>query len=69
MKQKWSKLLKQRHRNRQLRKKSKKRKINANNVAEKILVKKKWDEKKARLLSELETNDLKMKHINSSVNK
>ena len=51
--------------------KSKKRKIkNADIVAEKNLLKKKKREgKKAKLLSELETNDLHMKRINSNINK
>ena len=49
--------------------KTKKRKRNANNVAKKILLKKKQDEKMARLLSELEANDLQMKRISSNVNK
>ena len=49
--------------------KSKKRKINANNIAENVLLKKKRDEKKAKLLSELEANDFHMKHIKSNVNK
>ena len=48
--------------------KSKKRKVNANNVAEKILLKKKRG-KKGKLLSELEANNLQMKHINCNVNK
>ena len=49
--------------------KSKKRKVNPNNVAEKIFLKKKQGGKEAKLFSELEANDLKMKHINSNVNK
>ena len=51
--------------------KSKKRKIkNADIVAEKNLLKKKKREgKKAKLLSELETNDLHIKRINSNINK
>ena len=38
-------------------------------LQKKSYCKKKRDEKKARLLSELEVNDLQMKHINSHVNK
>ena len=49
--------------------KSKKRKVNPNNVTEKLFLKKKQGEKEAKLFSELEANKLKMKHINSNVNK
>ena len=55
----------------QLHKNQKIRKIkNADFVAKKILLKKKKpEEKKAKLLTELETNNLHMKCINSNINK
>ena len=46
------------------------RKIKVDIVPEKILLKKKkQEEKQAKLLNELETNDLHMKRINSNVNR